>query len=73
MTLEQLLARARKTQMTEAEREAQRQSFAYGNTHFENENITRDTVERASQRLKEQADVATEQCSEQLPQSHSPH
>ncbi len=52
MTLQQLLDKARKTKMTDADRETQRQSFAYGNSHFENETITRETVSRASENLK---------------------
>ena len=50
-TLKKLLERNRHTTMTPAQREAQRQSFAYGNTKFENERITRETVERASKEL----------------------
>ncbi len=33
------------------EREAQRRSFAFGNTHFENPLITRDMIDRAAERL----------------------
>jgi thioester reductase-like protein len=51
--LKELLARTRNTQMTPEEREAQRKSFAYGNTKFENERITRETVERASRNLSQ--------------------
>jgi hypothetical protein len=51
--LQELLARARNTQQTEADRETQRQSFAYGNSHFENEAITRETVRRESEKLKQ--------------------
>lgn len=50
--LEALLNKARNTQMTDADREAQRQSFAYGNAHFENEHITRETVRRESEKLR---------------------
>lgn len=57
-TLDQLISAARNTQMTAEQRETQRQSFAYGNTHFENEDITRETVNRASQLLKGQANAA---------------
>jgi len=57
-TLEQLIQVARDTKMTDCQREQQRQSFAFGNTHFENETITRETVSRASQILKEQQDAA---------------
>jgi hypothetical protein len=45
--LELLIELARKHQMTTAERDAQIRSFAYGNTHFENESITREDVDRA--------------------------
>ena len=34
--------------MTSSEREAQRRSFAFGNTHFENELITREMVDHAA-------------------------
>ncbi len=57
-TLDQLISAARNTQMTAEQRETQRQSFVYGNTHFENEDITRETVNRASQLLKDQANAA---------------
>ena len=50
--LDALIAQARKTKMTDADRETQRLSFAYGNAHFENEHITRATVKRASEKLK---------------------
>ncbi len=63
-TLEQLISAARNTQMTDEQREKQRQSFAYGNTHFENEHITRETVRRASQLLKGQANEAEQCCRE---------
>lgn len=49
--LKELLERNRNTTMTPQQREAQRQSFAYGNTKFENDRITRETVERASKEL----------------------
>jgi hypothetical protein len=45
--LELLIELARKHQMTAAECDAQIRSFAYGNTHFENESITREDVDRA--------------------------
>jgi hypothetical protein len=51
--LKQLLAKTRTTKMSAEQRESQRQSFAYGNTKFENDRITRDTVERASKNLSE--------------------
>ncbi len=53
--LKKLVEKARATQMSSAEREEQRVSFVYGNTKFENPNMTRETVVRASQKLKEDA------------------
>jgi hypothetical protein len=52
--LDALIAQARNTKMTDADRETQRQSFAYGNAHFENEHITRATVKRESEKLREE-------------------
>ena len=53
--LEILLAAARDRNMTPDEQEAQRRSFAYGNAHFENERVTRHTIERAAEDLKAKA------------------
>lgn len=50
--LDKVIRAASKVKMTDAEREKQRRSFAYGNTHFENEQITREAVDRAADRLK---------------------
>ncbi len=50
--LEMLLEASRKRRTTQDEDEAQRRSFAYGNTHFENERITKETVDRAAEELK---------------------
>lgn len=50
--LSELIARARRRAFTPDDQEEQRRSFAYGNTHFENEDITRDTVNAAAERLK---------------------
>lgn len=50
--LESLLEKAKGRHMTASEHEAQRRSFAYGNTHFENERITKETVNRAAEDLK---------------------
>ena len=46
-----LMALAKEYEMTPGQREAQRRSFAYGNTHFENSTITRETVDRAAEEL----------------------
>ena len=50
--LETLLAASREVEFTQAQREAQRRSFAFGNTHFENERITRETIDRAAEALR---------------------
>jgi hypothetical protein len=50
-TLEELIEAARHYRMSPAEREAQRRSFAYGNTHMANPQITREIVARAAERL----------------------
>lgn len=50
--LEQLIAAARFKVVSAPEREAQRRSFAYGNTHIENSRITRETVDEQAEALK---------------------
>lgn len=50
--LRQLLEKARAIKMSSEEREEQRQSFAYGNTHIENPDITKDTVREQAKTLK---------------------
>lgn len=51
--LDQLVERARKIQMTASQVAAQRQSFAYGNTHIENERITREMVAEADRKIEQ--------------------
>lgn len=50
--LKELIEKCRNLQMSLAAQEEQRRSFAYGNTHFENERITRKTVDEAAEKLK---------------------
>lgn len=50
--LKTLLAAAKESTPTAAEHEVQRRSFAYGNTHFENERITKEMVNCAAEALK---------------------
>ena len=50
--LEMLLAASLEREFTPAQQEAQRRSFAFGNTHFENERITRETSDRAAEALR---------------------
>jgi hypothetical protein len=49
--LEELVIRARKITMTPAQIGEQRRSFAYGNTHIENERITREMVAEADKKI----------------------
>ncbi len=51
-TLDRLIDQARKYRMTPEEQEAQIQSFAYGNTHLENDSITREDISQAAASLK---------------------
>jgi hypothetical protein len=43
---------AKNAEFTPEDQEAQRLSFVYGNTHFENERITRELVARVAEELK---------------------
>jgi hypothetical protein len=50
--LEKLVERAREIEMTPAQLRQQRQSFVYGNTHIENDRITREMVAEADKKLE---------------------
>jgi hypothetical protein len=50
--LQKLIEAARHSPFRADEREAQRRSFAYGNTHIENERITREMVDEQAEALK---------------------
>lgn len=50
--LRALIEAAKAVKMTPEEQEIQRRSFAYGNTHIENEDVTRETVEEAAEAMK---------------------
>jgi hypothetical protein len=50
--LQELVDRARKIEMTPEQLRDQRRSFAYGNTHIENERITREMVAALDARLE---------------------
>ena len=49
--LTKLLEMARGVKMTPEQQEAQRRSFAYGNSKIENDRITRQSVEREADAL----------------------
>jgi len=53
--LEFLLEQAKKIEMTPAEQEEQRRSFAYGNTKIENDLITREMINEAADRMAKKA------------------
>lgn len=50
--LQELIDRTRKIEMTADQLREQRQSFAYGNTHIENERITREMIADLDARLE---------------------
>jgi hypothetical protein len=49
--LKKLLEAAKTAKPTPEHREQQRRSFVYGNTHFENDRITREMVDREAEKL----------------------
>lgn len=50
--LDQLLAMARNVEMSDDELEQQRRSFAWGNTHIENERITKAMIDTAAEEIR---------------------
>jgi len=50
--LQMLIDAARSRSISDEEREAQRRSFAYGNTKIENDRITREMVDEQDELLK---------------------
>jgi len=48
----ELVERAKKIEMTPAQLQEQRRSFAYGNTHIENDRITREMVADLDDKLQ---------------------
>jgi hypothetical protein len=53
--LEKLLAAAKRRPFGLTEKEEQRRSFAYGNTHIENDRITREMVNQQAALLEKDA------------------
>ena len=53
LQLQELIERARKIQMTPADVESQRRSFAFGNANIENDQVTRDVIDPAAEELEE--------------------
>jgi len=54
--LSALIEAAKKVKTTPEQREAQRRSFVYGNTAYENELITREMVDRQAEKLAKGGD-----------------
>jgi len=50
--LEELVVLTRKITMSTGQLREQRQSFAYGNTHIENDRITREMVAEADRKIE---------------------
>jgi hypothetical protein len=50
--LDRLIELARQHPMTPAEQEQQVRSFAFGNTHFENQTITKQDIDEAMDSLR---------------------
>ena len=57
--LEELLEAARAVEMSDAEREEQRRSFAFGNANIENPRVTRELVDRVADRMAREQREAT--------------
>lgn len=51
--LEKLLDAAKGTRLSGEESEKQRRSFAFGNTNIENPRITRETIDKEAEKLKQ--------------------
>ena len=59
--LKALIEASQKAKMPSDEREAQRRSFAFGNTHFENDLITREMVDRAAEAIAARGDDTSDE------------
>lgn len=53
--LRDLMEKAKRVAMSDADKEAQRRSFAYGNANIENNRVTRDVVAAAAERVGKRA------------------
>jgi hypothetical protein len=56
--LELLLEAARNHELSDAEKEEQRRSFAYGNAKIENPRITREMIDQAAEALNRENSAA---------------
>ncbi|MFT6581227.1 MAG: hypothetical protein ACKVKG_07170 [Alphaproteobacteria bacterium] len=53
-SISQIVEMAKAATMTDAQREEQRRSFVFGNTAFENANISREIVDSEADKLESQ-------------------
>lgn len=49
--LQKLIDASRNVRMSDAQKEEQRRSFAYGNAHIENERVTREMIDEAADKV----------------------
>ena len=66
--LEALIAKARQVRMTETQEREQRLSFVYGNTHIENDRITRAMVAEADDKIAQEEKMLAADSRTALPQ-----
>jgi hypothetical protein len=59
--LEELVEKAKKINMTPEQATEQRRSFVYGNTHIENERITREMVAEADLKVAKEENLKPNQ------------
>ena len=50
--LQKLIDASRNVRMSEAQKEQQRRSFAYGNANIENERVTRKMIDEAAEKVR---------------------
>jgi len=50
--INKLLAQSRSVRMTDAQRQQQRESFAYGNANIENQDVTREMIRESAERIE---------------------
>jgi hypothetical protein len=50
--LQKLIDASRNVRMSEAQKEQQRRSFAYGNANIENERVTREMIDEAAEKVR---------------------
>ena len=51
--LNKLIEKSKSVSMTPKEKEEQRRSFAYGNSKIENDRITRETIDREAEQMRQ--------------------